>query len=53
MDDETVNSLDSHLFLGDEVRDVYAEITKFMKKDYLDFDKVIDDKSSGHTLITE
>lgn len=38
IDEETVKSLDHHLYAGAEIQEVYDEITKTFTKDFLDFD---------------
>ena len=40
IDPATVKKLDSNLFLGDEITEVYGEIMKTVPKDHLDLENV-------------
>ena len=38
--DDEAQDLDKHLFAGEEIQEVYDEITKTVTNEHLDFDKV-------------
>lgn len=48
VDSTMVKSLDSNLFLGDEIRDVYSEIMKTVPTDHLNCEQVTPDSYTKH-----